>query len=234
MEEVRNLNNVYFKHLSVSYDEEKDLIIYGRKLLDGPGDTLYGLEIAQFLIKDVDFIKDARSVRNKLIEQGDELVENKRSKYNVELVVEKCVICGKNNMMTELHTHHLKEQNEYSEEIMNIDGVRKNQLGNLVVLCEDHHEETHHGNLVINGWIDTTEGRKLDYYYKKEEVEEEIKEEDNYDWIEGEIKKMKSNRMEDKFIIKMIHEKAKKKGEKWTKKDIEKKMKEREDNLVVV
>ncbi len=64
--------------------------------------------------------------------------------------------------MTQLHTHHIKEQNEFDDND-NIDGIRKNQLGNLVILCEEHHEEVHHGNLRIDGWITTTKGRELNW-----------------------------------------------------------------------
>jgi hypothetical protein len=88
------------------------------------------------------------------------------------------MICKKNGMETQLHTHHLKEQSEFEEEgLMNIDGIRKNQLGNLVVLCEEHHEETHHGRLKIEGLIEGTMGRSLKWYYE-EEKDEEIEEEE--------------------------------------------------------
>ncbi len=165
MEEIQSLNNVRFKHLSVEYDDTNKKIIYGRKLIDGPGDTLYGLEIAQYLIQDDDFIYKARRTRDKLLNQNTSMIEtiiDKQSRYNSDLVMDKCTICGKNNMMTQLHTHHIKEQNEFDDND-NIDGIRKNQLGNLVILCEEHHEEVHHGNLRIDGWITTTKGRELNW-----------------------------------------------------------------------
>ena len=51
LEEISNLKGIHFKHLSISYNEDK--IIYGRKLIDGPGSNNYGIEIANFVIDDL-------------------------------------------------------------------------------------------------------------------------------------------------------------------------------------
>ncbi len=230
MTEIQELKNVRFKHLSVSYDESGDKIIYGRKLLDGPGDTLYGLEIARFLIKDDEFFRKARITRNKILGQSDQILENKKSNYNAELLVSECLICGKTNLQTELHTHHLMEQNEFSEETgNNINGVRKNQLGNLVVLCEEHHEEVHHGNLEIRGWKDTTMGRVLDWgriMREEQKIEVEVEEEEDKedDWLEEEIRKLRRSGLNKKVIVNTIYEKLKVENKKMTKKEIESKM----------
>ncbi len=183
MDEITELKNIRFKHLSVEYDEIEDKIIYGRKLLEGPGDTLYGLEIAQYLINDKDFIQKARVTRNKILNIESSfaktIVED-RSKYNSDLIVDVCMVCGKNKQMVELHTHHLTEQHEYEGKKENIDGVRKNQLSNLVVLCEKHHMETHQNKLIIEGWKETTRGREL-YWKMNENIKDNNnkKEEDN-------------------------------------------------------
>ncbi len=169
MEEIKNLKNIRFKHLSVEIDEKNDKIIYGRKLLEGPGDTLYGIEIARFIINDSDFINKARNTRDKILQQSsslEELLEH-RSKYNTNLIMEKCMVCNKNRHQIELHTHHLTEQHEYDGNKENIDGIRKNQLANLVVLCEQHHMETHQNKIIIEGWRDTTNGKELYWYYNE-------------------------------------------------------------------
>lgn len=166
LEDIQQCRNVRFKHLSFEYDEANDRIIYGRKLMDGPGDTLYGLEIASYLIKDMDFMRDAKQIRNEILEKSDTLISHKKSNYNSQLYVEECMICHKNNLQTELHTHHIIEQHEFEDsQTENIQGIRKNQLRNLVVLCEEHHEEVHHGNLMIHGWTDTSSGRILNWEY---------------------------------------------------------------------
>lgn len=240
MEEVREIKNIRFKHLSVYVDEENQRIEYGRKLIDGPGDTLYGLEIAQFLIDDVSFIKNARKTRNRLTYQHDEILVEKKSNYNAKLYVDECVICGRNANQIQLHTHHIVEQNEYENGKMNVNGVQMNQMRNLVVLCEDHHEEIHHGKLRVIGWKDTSQGRVLEWYYEKEEekeTEEKVEEEvvimdesmeflEEFDWLDREIDKMKKERIDLKIMMKQLMEMAKKKGEKWTKKKLEEKVKQ--------
>lgn len=167
MDEIQQLNNVRFKHLSVDVDELNDKIIYGRKLLDGPGDTLYGIEIARFIINDSNFIQKARLTRDKILQQSSSLSDmvEHRSKYNSDLIMDNCMVCKKNRYQVELHTHHLTEQHEYDGKKENIDGIRKNQLANLVVLCEQHHMETHQTKIIIEGWKDTTHGRELFWYY---------------------------------------------------------------------
>ena len=65
----------------------------------------------------------------------------------------------------ELHTHHIKEQQTANKNGL-IDHFHKNTLGNLVILCDKHHNEVHNGNLIIEGWNDTEKGKILDYRYE--------------------------------------------------------------------
>jgi len=161
LSEINNLEGIHFKHLSISYEDDK--IIYGRKLMDGPGDNNYGIEIANFVIDDIEFIKDAKNIRNKILKTNDDIVNNSNiSNYNAKLYVDKCSICGKNEDC--LDTHHIIEQKEF-----NIYDKFKNKLSNLVVLCKEHHNEVHHGTLKINGYKETSDGKILDYEYLKTE-----------------------------------------------------------------
>ena len=107
------LDNVKFKHLSVEFDN--DVVIYGRKIKDGPGDTIYGLEIAKYIINDDDFILIANNSRDRIMNRKKELLDSKLSNYNKNLFMDKCAICNKGNEVV-LHTHHIKEQNEFNED----------------------------------------------------------------------------------------------------------------------
>jgi DNA mismatch repair protein MutS len=40
-DEITSLHNVGIKHMSVIYDKEKDMLVYDRKLKDGPGNNMY-------------------------------------------------------------------------------------------------------------------------------------------------------------------------------------------------
>lgn len=44
-DEITDLKSVSLKHMAVVYDKEKDVLVYDRKLRDGPGNNLYGLEV---------------------------------------------------------------------------------------------------------------------------------------------------------------------------------------------
>ena len=55
-DEIKNLKNLKIFHLSVIYDKEKHLI-YDRKLKEGCGDILYGLEVCKALDLDEEFIE---------------------------------------------------------------------------------------------------------------------------------------------------------------------------------
>lgn len=162
LEEIRQLKNIHCKHLSIEYKD--DQIIYGRKLLDGCGSNLYGVEIADYIIQDKDFIQDAKKIRNKILGKPTEVLEDKKSNYNTKLYVKKCSICGKKE--DSLDTHHIIEQHEFKE-----NNIFKNKLSNLVILCKKHHHEVHHGLLTIHGYENTSKGCILQYEYcKKEKV----------------------------------------------------------------
>jgi DNA mismatch repair protein MutS len=167
--------NIQFKHLSISYDEKNETIIYGRKLEDGPGTNLYGIEIAKYLIHDDEFIKNCFYIRNYLLNKPNQILLDKTSNYNNKLYIDCCSICGNNN--TILDTHHIKEQNTFDK-----DDFNKDKISNIVVLCKKHHDEVHHGKLIINGYKNTIDGNILDYTYdslknnsKKKYSEKEIK-----------------------------------------------------------
>ena len=156
LEEIKNIKNIHFKHLSIEYKDGK--LIYGRKLLDGCGDNLYGIEIANFIIDDKEFIDNAKNIRNILLEKETNIVPDKKSTYNSKLYICECSICGKKEK--ELDTHHIIEQNEFKENTF-----FKNKLSNLVILCQEHHNEVHNGNLKIYGYFETENGKELKYEY---------------------------------------------------------------------
>jgi DNA mismatch repair protein MutS len=163
LEQIKKILNIKYMHLTIEYDKENGNIIYGRKLESGPGSNLYGVEIACHIIEDDDFIENAKNIRNAILNKSNELLNNKTSNYNNKLFIDKCHICG--NCTSELDTHHIKEQYNFDE-----DDINKNKLSNLVVLCKKHHDEVHNGNLEINGYIDTINGKKLDYSIDKNNI----------------------------------------------------------------
>jgi DNA mismatch repair protein MutS len=172
MESVKNINRVKCKHLKITYDETNDMLIYNRNLLDGQGDTFYGLQVAKYLMKDKHF----NDRTTEILKEYDNISEIKQSKYNKHVYVENCYIC---NRTDKLETHHIIWQKDFNNNKANI-YLHKNDKSNLVVLCECCHDKVDRSEIIINGWMETTIGRKLDYYInevnkKKSKYTEEFK-----------------------------------------------------------
>lgn len=168
---IRNIENLKIFHLKIIYDQEKELLIYDRKLVEGSGPPIYGLEVCKAMDLGNDFISLARKIQLEITDEPDKLLNNKISNYNKNIMMDKCMIC----LSKAEHTHHIKEQNVADENNI-IDHFHKNVKHNLVQLCESCHHKVHNENLRIYGYIQTSEGIKLNYeYIKQEKVIEEKK-----------------------------------------------------------
>jgi DNA mismatch repair ATPase MutS len=86
MESIKSLNKMGVYHISVRYDN--DNIIFDRQLLKGNGKEEYGLDFAKYLINDNTFNEISLDVKNELENNKFRL-----SRYNSNLIVEKCEIC---------------------------------------------------------------------------------------------------------------------------------------------
>ncbi len=161
LEEIKALKNIMALHLSVIYDEKEDKLIYGRKLQAGSGSSLYGLEFAKSLHLDKEFLSLASKIRKKLADDLDSielLQKKKRSKYNKDLYVASCAICGERVD----DVHHIKEQKEANREGF-VEHFNKDHKYNLIPLCKKHHQMVHNGKIRINGFISTSKGLELHY-----------------------------------------------------------------------
>ena len=159
-EEITSLQNVHLKHMEVKYDKENDLLVYDRKLKDGPGNSLYGLEVCKSLNLPYDFLEAANEIRLKYNPDGRSILSLKQSRYNPNKLVSTCEKCGK-NMGTEVH--HLQHQVDADENgiIKTNDTIfHKNNLANLMTLCESCHNEMHKTNTKQKR-VKTTKGNIL-------------------------------------------------------------------------
>jgi DNA mismatch repair protein MutS len=142
--EISELPSVKLKHMEVIYDKERDVLVYDRKLRDGPGNSMYGLEVCKSLSLPGDFLDAAYEIRMKYHPESKSILSLKTSHYNSKKIVGMCEKCGKRKG-TEVH--HLQHQRDANDNgiIINSDGVfHKNNLANLMTLCEECHNETHH------------------------------------------------------------------------------------------
>jgi len=143
-EEITALPTLSLKHMEVLYDKERDILVYDRKLKDGPGDNMYGLEVCKALSLPAEFLEAAHNIRIKYQEESKPVLSLKTSHFNSKKLVSMCEMCG-NEMGKEVH--HLQHQKDANEDgfILAEDGssFHKNHPANLMTLCEKCHDEMH-------------------------------------------------------------------------------------------
>ena len=155
-EEIKNMNKIDIKHLTVSYNKEKDMLIYDRKLKDGPGESMYGLEVCKSLHLPDEFLENASRIRRKYKKEEQGVLSNKQSHFNSKKIMGICELC-KINIGEEVH--HLQHQENANKNNM-IKSFHKNHPANLLTLCEDCHH-TIHKNKTQHKRVKTTIGIKI-------------------------------------------------------------------------
>lgn len=157
---VKSLDTLQVFHLKIEYNSETETLVYKRKLEPGSGPAIYGLEVCKSLDLGDEFISLARNVQMEISDIDKTLVNDKKSNYNSDILMDICQVCkGKSE-----HTHHIKEQCTADSNGI-IDNHHKNISHNLVQLCESCHHKVHNENLRIYGYIQSNEGIKLHYEY---------------------------------------------------------------------
>lgn len=140
MNEMTNLSRVAVKHMAVHFDREQDCLVYDRKLADGPGTRMYGLEVCKSLYLPTDFLETAYKIRTTYFpETKGELSHTTAKTYNACKIRGKCEMCK-----TELaeETHHLQEQRLATPDGF-IGEFHKNHPANLMSVCSKCHDEFH-------------------------------------------------------------------------------------------
>lgn len=165
IDEIKNEQKVKSYHMETLYDENTKKLIYNRKLQLGSGSTIYGLEVAKAMDLDDEFIKSANTIRKRILGQTKEIVVNKTSQFNKNLIISNCSICKQETN----EVHHINEQN-LANNIGMIGQFHKNNLWNLVQLCKNCHYNVHHHKLDIIGYIQTSEGIELQYNMNENKV----------------------------------------------------------------
>ena len=165
MESVKNINTVKAKHLKITYDQINETLIYDRHLSDGQGESFYGLQVAKFLMKDKLF--NERSTE--LCMEYDNIIKDKTSKYNSDVYLHECEIC---KVKEKLESHHIKWQKDFNLNKIHKDefSIQKDTSSNLVILCQECHDKVDRNQIIIHGWLETSNGRKLDYKFNSEIV----------------------------------------------------------------
>ena len=158
-------NTLRVCHLVLRYDETTKSLIYDRKLKEGHGESIYGLEVAMSLSIDPAFIRKASEIRHSITSQNTELLCSKTSRYNKKVYMDACSICGKQAI--ELQTHHIAEQAKADANgfiTLSESSFHKDSTFNLIVLCEKCHKNVHKQ-------LHTTEKEKVT---AKEKIQEKL------------------------------------------------------------
>lgn len=138
-DEIKNMNKLIIKHMAVTYNKEKDLLIYDRLLRDGSGESMYGLEVCKSLHLPDEFLEAAYEIRRKYKKEEEGILSKKVSHFNSKKIVGICELCKK-DIGTEVH--HLQHQENADKNNM-INHFHKNHPANLLTLCEGCHTQIH-------------------------------------------------------------------------------------------
>jgi DNA mismatch repair protein MutS len=153
-DEIACLNKLCMKHMAVIYDKEKDSLVYDRKLKEGSGPRIYGLEVCKSLYLGEDFLESAYAIRNKYYPETRGDLSHPVTTYNANKIRGLCEMC-KNKIGEEIHHLHpqqLADGNGF------IGTFHKNHPANLLSVCETCHNKFHNETQVVTVKKKTTKG----------------------------------------------------------------------------
>ena len=154
--EIEGLSNLESKHMEVTYNREKDTLVYDRKLKNGAGDSMYGLEVCKALHLPDDFLSRAHSIRMKYNKMTKNKLDETGSRYNSKKIGGVCEMC---KTKRGCDTHHLQHQ-KMADERGFIGTFHKNHKANLMTLCKDCHQKIHETD-EIHKKVKTNRGYEL-------------------------------------------------------------------------
>jgi DNA mismatch repair protein MutS len=147
-------------HLRVFYDSSTKRLVYDRRLCEGQGTTVYGLEVCKALDMDSAFLDSAHALRNRILLPEPDAWHARASRYNARVLMDTCAVC-RTRAATE--THHVLPQKDADADGF-IGTFHKNSAFNLVPLCEKCHLSVHDGKINIEGYVQTSSGPEFRVY----------------------------------------------------------------------
>jgi DNA mismatch repair protein MutS len=139
-DELKVLENMKLFHMSVIFDKKTNKLVYDRKLKDGPGESMYGLEVCKALALPDDFLVRAHALRNKYNDKADSVLSRKTSHFNSKKIKGMCEVC---HVKEGKDVHHLQHQKYANENNKYINSFHKDHLANLTVVCQECHDKFH-------------------------------------------------------------------------------------------
>jgi len=153
MKEITSLKKLAIKHMSVT--NINGVLYYTRKLEDGPGENMYGIEVCKSFDFPDEFIQETYKLRNKYNKKLCGSLKKKKSSYSSKKLKGDCEWCHREGV----DIHHLEPQEK--ADINNYIGtIHKNHPANLANICKDCHLEFTN-NKTVHRKTKTTDGYKL-------------------------------------------------------------------------
>ena len=157
-DEIKNLSKLKINHMSVVFDKKNNKLIYDRKLKDGSGEMMYGIQVAQSLDLDDEFIERCYTIRNKYNENNNTVMDSKETNYNSKKIKSKiCEMCREN---PSCDTHHLQFQDNADKNGFINKEFHKNKKANLISICFECHQKIHKENKQLKK-VKTSKGYEL-------------------------------------------------------------------------
>ena len=149
---LKNRKELKIYHIHISIIDNK--IIYERKLKEGQGSNVYGIEVCKSLDLPLNFMINAEKIKKEIMGINNNLVEIKTSNYNSSIFMDICNVCKKNKSVD---THHINYQS-LSDDNGFFENFHKNAKHNLIPICKDCHDKEHNGIINIEGFKQTSNG----------------------------------------------------------------------------
>ena len=155
MNQIQEMETVKLKHMKVIYDKELDCLVYERKLMDGPGNSNYGLEVCRSLHMPNEFLNRAYEIRKQIDPESKSILDQTLSPYSPNKVKGNCEMCNKKGV----DIHHLQPQKDANEKGF-IKSIHKNHPANLMNVCKSCHKKFTRQNVKMKR-VKTTKGYVL-------------------------------------------------------------------------
>ena len=154
-DEIISLEKLDIKHMSV--ENINGVLYYTRKLEDGPGENMYGIEVTKSFEFPEEFIKKCEKTRNKYNNKVGGILNKKKSKYNSKTLKRKtCEFC---KIRESEEIHHLSRQEDADKDNY-INTFHKNHTANLSNVCKTCHNYFTI-NRIVHKRIKSSNGYKL-------------------------------------------------------------------------
>jgi DNA mismatch repair protein MutS len=148
--------NLKIFHMNIEVIDDK--IIYERKLKEGQGSNIYGIDVCKSLNMPLSFMKNTEIIKKELQGISTTIVSTKSSNYNSNIFIDICQVCKVNKGK---EVHHINYQVN-ADKNGKFSNFNKNDNHNLVCVCEDCHQKEHKGEIGIIGYKQTSTGIELE------------------------------------------------------------------------